>query len=184
MILWRGQRLDSTWVTAEIVTASMMNTHVRDNMLQTAPAKVTTASQILVSTAANTIEARSFGANEIGGAESTTSTSYTNLATTGPALTMTTGVFAWASIAARMSNDVAGTSNLISIAVTGASAISASDNQSLEYESSVAFDALRASYSYLVTGLTAGSNTFTLKYRVSAANSGTFSLRRLSIIPL
>lgn len=49
---WTAPR---TWVTAEVVTAAMMNIHVRDNLLETAPAKVTTAGDILYATAANAI---------------------------------------------------------------------------------------------------------------------------------
>lgn len=44
-----------TWVTAELVTAAMMNEQVRDNLLETAPAKVTTAGDTLYATAANAI---------------------------------------------------------------------------------------------------------------------------------
>jgi len=49
---WTAPR---TWVTAEVVTAALMNTHVRDNLLQTAPAIVTTAGDFVYATAANTI---------------------------------------------------------------------------------------------------------------------------------
>ena len=44
-----------TWTTSEIVTASMMNTHVRDNLNETAPGKATAARQTVWSSAANAI---------------------------------------------------------------------------------------------------------------------------------
>jgi len=50
---WTAPR---TFVTAEVVTASIMNTHVRDNLLETAPAKATAAGDIFVATAANAIK--------------------------------------------------------------------------------------------------------------------------------
>lgn len=49
---WTAPR---TWVLGEIVTAAQMNTHVRDDLLETAPAKVTTAGDIVQATAANTL---------------------------------------------------------------------------------------------------------------------------------
>lgn len=173
-----------TWTTAQVVTAANLNQQIRDNMLETAPAKVTAASQILVSTGPNALAMRAMQVAEVTTAQATTSTSYTDLSTAGPAVTVTTGVFSLVSVAARMSNDAAGTSCFAAVAITGASAIAADDAQALQFESSAAFDLSRSSVCYLVSGLTAGSNTFTMKYKVSAANSGTFANRRLSIIPL
>ncbi len=49
---WTAPR---TWVTAETVTAAIMNTHVRDNLLETVPAKAVAAGDIFYATAANTI---------------------------------------------------------------------------------------------------------------------------------
>lgn len=49
---WTSPR---TWTTSEIVTASMMNTHVRDNLLETAPGKASAAGQTIHSTAANAV---------------------------------------------------------------------------------------------------------------------------------
>lgn len=49
---WTSPR---TWVANEVVTASLMNTHVRDNLLETAPAKVSAAGDILYATGANAI---------------------------------------------------------------------------------------------------------------------------------
>jgi hypothetical protein len=49
---WTAPR---TWVAAEIVTAALMNTHLRDNMLETAPAIVTTAGDIVYADAANSL---------------------------------------------------------------------------------------------------------------------------------
>ncbi len=44
-----------TWVAGETVTAAIMNTHVRDNLLETLVAKVTTAGDIGYATAANAL---------------------------------------------------------------------------------------------------------------------------------
>ena len=49
---WTAPR---TYVVAEIITASILNIHVRDNLLETAPAKVTTKGDAVYATAANAI---------------------------------------------------------------------------------------------------------------------------------
>lgn len=45
-----------TWTTGEIVTAAYMNTHVRDNLLETAPAKVTTLGDLIIGSGAGAIK--------------------------------------------------------------------------------------------------------------------------------
>lgn len=50
-----------TYTTGELVTAAILNTHVRDNLLETAPAKVTTAGDIIVATGANGIKRLGIG---------------------------------------------------------------------------------------------------------------------------
>lgn len=49
---WTAPR---TWTTGELVTASMMNTHVRDNLLATEAATVTTAGDLAYATGANAL---------------------------------------------------------------------------------------------------------------------------------
>ena len=49
---WTAPR---TWVASEVVTASLMNTHVRDNLLETAVAKVTTQGDLVYATGANAL---------------------------------------------------------------------------------------------------------------------------------
>ena len=44
-----------TWVAAETVTAAIMNAHVRDNLTETAVAKVTTQGDMVYATAANAL---------------------------------------------------------------------------------------------------------------------------------
>ena len=51
--MWSAPR---TWVTGEIVTASYLNSNIRDNFLETAPAKATAAGDIFVATAVNAIK--------------------------------------------------------------------------------------------------------------------------------
>lgn len=44
-----------TWVVGEVLTAALLNTHLRDNLLETAPAKATTAGDVFYATAAGAI---------------------------------------------------------------------------------------------------------------------------------
>ena len=89
---WPGRHLDyRTWVTGETVTAALLNTHLRDNLLQTAPALVTTAGDITYATAASTLARLGVGAsNQVlaGGASAPAWASEIGDATNGGALSV------------------------------------------------------------------------------------------------
>lgn len=156
---------------------------VRDNFAETAPAKATAAAQLFVATGANAIAARTPAAAFVATAQSTSTTSYTDLTTVGPAVTVTTGTQAWVMLYAGEANSSAGANVWMSFAVSGASTVAGADNMSVGYDSPVATSTCYHGASFYVTSLTAGSNTFTAKYRVSSG-TGTFSNRRIFVIPL
>ncbi len=56
---WTSPR---TWTTSEVVTAAIMNQHLRDNLLQTAPAILTVAGDMPYASAANTLSRLAIGA--------------------------------------------------------------------------------------------------------------------------
>lgn len=170
----------ATWVSTEVVTASKMNQQVRDNFLETAPAKAISAGGLIVTTGANSIINRLVASDAVETSQTTTSTSYTDLATVGPDLvTLATGTTALIFWSAYMSNNTAGAKCYASIFVTGASSVSPIDNISLRYESGAANDEIRAGTAHLFTGLTAGGNTFRVQYRVTAG-TGTFANRQIA----
>lgn len=178
---WTAPR---TWVTSELVTAAIMNTHVRDNLLETAPAKVTAAAQLLVSTGPNAVAARQVDkATDLSNPETTASTSYTDTATAGPAVTVTTSTEAMLFFGAHMSNSSAGDECWVGYAISGATTLAASDSRAAMATSNAADDAYTSYITLNQTVLTAGSNTFTMKYRVTGG-TGTFNHRRLTVIPL
>lgn len=113
--------------------------------------------------------------------ETTTSTSYTNLATT-DSVTLTvpsTGtVFVIASIT-RTTNSTTGT-NLSAVEVSGANTIAATDTFSIRAQNT---NQKSGVVQRLYTGLTPGSTTFTLKHRVTSG-TGTFGGRYITAIPL
>lgn len=113
-------------------------------------------------------------------AQTTTSTSYTDLATAGPAITLTTGTKALVIVSAAVRNSSAGVSSYMSFAVSGATTIAANDaNAYLTFET----DYDKSSFAIIITGLTAGSNTFTAKYR-TAAGTATFVDRNINVIDM
>ena len=177
---WTAPR---TWVTAEQVTASHMNTHVRDNFLETAPAKATAAGRIIVTTGNKSVEERQFSQATVTTSETTAATSFTDLATSGPAVTVTTGANALVIVTCEMSNGGAGNECFMDFGVSGAHARSAGTGTAVKITSNAADDRYAVSRPFLQQSITGGSNTFTAKYRVSAG-TGTFLNRRILVLPL
>ena len=119
--------------------------------------------------------------SEVDTAEGTTSTSYTNLATTGPAVTITVPSSGkiWLSFGSLIANSVSGGSSYMALDISGANTVAAGATK-YEVRMSAANNAYQTcAKSFLVTGLTPGSTTFTAKYKVSA-NTGTYSFRHIS----
>jgi hypothetical protein len=116
--------------------------------------------------------------------ETSTSTSYTDLATPGPAVTLNTGTKALVIIQSRMYVAAGSTDVFASYAVSGATTIAAGNSRAIALGASgVNLPAIGVSAASLLTGLTAGSNTFTMKYRVSGS-TGNWDRRWLSVIDM
>ena len=115
--------------------------------------------------------------------QSTTSQTYTDLTTSGPAVTVTTGTKALVIVSSECTNQAVNRSAFMSFAVSGASTVSANDDNALIITNSVAdWEEFRASSATLVTGLTAGSNTFTAKYRSDDISSCTARFKNRNIL--
>ena len=113
--------------------------------------------------------------------QSTSSTSYTDLATVGPAVTVTTGTKALVTVTTRVSNSLGVSGNVYAgFAVSGATTIAAIDAYSVGWTVSAA---PMTSATYLLTGLTAGSNTFTLKYKTNGGTSN-FQNRHVTVVDM
>lgn len=169
-----------TFVAGSVLTAAQLNTHLRDNLLETAPAKATTSGSFFVGTGPNSIAERIVQQSLVSTSQGTASTTYTDLATVGPQSTATTGSMALVHMYTSYVNTGATNINLMTIEVSGATSIAANDQYAIGGDSGTG---VRATSSLIVTGLTPGSNTFTAKYRVNAG-TGTFQDRRLVVIPL
>lgn len=156
-----GWTSPKTWNSGDILTAADMDTYVRDN---------------------TTFLSSSTGAT-VATSQTTTSTTYADLATVGPTVTVTTGAHALVIVTCQLFNNGANNGSFMGFAVSGATTTAAADATALEYDQNAnASNALRASAMYYVT-VNAGSNTFTAKYRVTAG-TGTFAARTITVIPL
>ncbi|NUT53675.1 MAG: hypothetical protein HOV94_41260 [Saccharothrix sp.] len=171
-----------TAIANSAFTAAHFNQFVRDNLNETAPAKATAAGRVFVSTGANSIAERAPTRAVVGTAEATSSTSYTNLTTSGPAVTVTTGASALVLWTATTQSNTANALCYMSLEISGATTQAASDTWSLSVIHPVAATNLKYAAFYFFP-LTAGNNTFTTKYRVSAG-TGTFTNRQLFVFPL
>lgn len=132
------------------------------------------------------------GADFLATSQTTTSTSYTDLATAGPSVTLTTGTSAIVSVSCIASNNQANANaesgvTYMGFAVSGASTVTAADARAGFGPQIHTSHSQNRSGTFLVTGLTAGSNTFTAKYRVGGAlatGTGTFSNRHITVLAL
>lgn len=176
------------WVTfptltdGQVLTGAHMQI-VRDNFAETAPAKAGAAGNFIVTTGVNSVAQRAYVDNFIGTAETSASTSYVDLATVGPSMSVTTGPRAIVVTTADLWGSAAGYINT-TFDVSGATTVSASDVRALtvRVQTGDANGGSRASVLNTIN-LTSGSNTFTMRYRVTAG-TGRWANRTLVVIPL
>ena len=198
-----------TWVTAETVTAALLNAHIRDNFRETSPFTVTTAGDLSYADAANSMNSRlgigaatthlvSTGSAPVWRGIATDADTGSN--TSGPGavgayitlanadwgfaseveVTVTTGTVALVLFKAELANDTGGQLTYLSYSVSSATTVAASDGHMIRYESGAANDRAFFGGFNLHTGLTAGSNVFTLEAKVSA-NTGTITRPEIAV---
>ena len=110
--------------------------------------------------------------------EACTSATYADLATVGPVVTIRTGTTALVTVSATINTTAANRGGTMSFAVSGASTIAAVDATGVFVYSSGTDLYLAGSRTFLLTGLTAGLNTFTAKYK---QQGGTVGILRRSL---
>lgn len=175
-----------TAVANDVFTAAQFNTHVRDNLLETAPGKATTAGGIFVATGANAIAERLITAETQATSGTTTSTTYVTALTGGTTcdVTVTTGTQAIVMIRGNMTNATATNTTFLAYDISGASTIASSDARSISVVNNGTAGGNAYGAAFYQSGLTTGSNTFTLQHRSSAATTATYTNRELIVIPL
>lgn len=177
-----------TAVANDVFTAAQFNAHVRDNFLETAPAKATTAGSIFVGTAANAIAERIPQSATVATGGTVTATAYGDPATgtVGPAVTATSAATAIVFLGSAFNSNTADKSIFMGYDISGASTIAAADARALcSYSESTGTGNIRIGRAFLQTGLTPGANTFTAKYKINTSG-GTHNItqRDIIVIPL
>lgn len=114
--------------------------------------------------------------------ETTASTSYTDLTTTTDTVTATVGDSGMVLVLLKAQFQNSGANYCYcSVALSGANTVAASDNYTLLAAPNAV--AVQMGIPIFLTGLTAGSTTFKMKYKV-AAGTGTWLHRRITVIPM
>ena len=112
--------------------------------------------------------------------QGTTSATYTDLATVGPSVTLVTGTAAMISFGATI-NAPSGQNGHISFAVSGATTLAASDTNATFCGGVVGGMVSGVSRTMVISGLTAGTNTFTLKYSSPSTVTANFRNRDIAV---
>lgn len=174
-----------TFVANAVLTAAQLNAQVRDNLSETAPAKATAANRIMVTTGANAIEEREIVDAIVEAEQTTTSSTYADMATVGPTVTLTTGTKALVLINAQLKHATVGGIAWASFAVSGATTDAAIDGRAILYETATAGGGgVRCGAASLIA-LTAGTNTFTMKYKESGSGTeASIGRRRIQVVAL
>ncbi|OII61220.1 hypothetical protein BJP40_06750 [Streptomyces sp. CC53] len=171
-----------TAVIGQPWTAAQFNQHVRDNLLETMPGKATAANRLYVTSTTKAIAERAPDSAFLATAATTTSTSYVTLGT-GPAVTVTTGSTAVVWFGCQLKNSLTNAQAMAAVAISGATTRDAADADRLLMSGVTADKDNRFGVCRRFTGLSPGSQTFTMQYRVSAG-TGTFSRREIVVLPL
>lgn len=177
-----------TWSTLPTYTNGTLTASqlmaIRDNINETAPAKASEAGGYFVATGTNAITQRVVRGNSITVTGTTTNTSYADLDTggVGPSVVVGTGAAAIVFLTAEMVNTVNAGAVWATFDVGITSTYFApQDTQAIMHENAVNSSCRTGVTSYVA--LTAGNNTFTMKYRVSSG-TGSFDDRRFFVMPL
>ena len=117
--------------------------------------------------------------------ESTTSTSFTNLTTSGPAVTLTTGTKVLV-ILSHYSYADSGTAAVMGYEISGATSYSPGFDEVSQIWNNGSGSSLGLQHSFVsYKTVTAGSNTFTAKYKKrGSGSSASFDFRRITVIDL
>lgn len=164
-------------------TAVQFNTHIRDNLLETAPAKAVNPGSYFAVSGTNSIAERTPAQDIILTDEGISSSTYTDLATVGPTVTVTTGTNAIVLFGTEIAANSDNISAVVSYAVSGATSIAASHDWRVEADGHPSGNYNTRYRSHLRTDLTPGSNTFTMKYQSIGAAGSQFRQRSLLVLP-
>lgn len=171
-----------TFTSGSVLTAAQLNTHLRDNMMELAPAKTTQAGSICVGNGYNKIAERIPKGARVDTAQNLNVTEYRDLSTVGPKVTVTTGTQAIVFVAAGANNAGASNACYMSYQITGATSKDPSDDSALIMEGVHASKINRWSQMIVEDDLTPGVNTFTCKYKSGTTDTVAQWYRRFILV--
>lgn len=119
-------------------------------------------------------------------AETTSGTSYTDLATTTDTVTVTVGAngLLQVSIGAQLNNNTLNNPAQMAFALSGANTLAAADQYSIFMTPYANNAGDKKGETFLLKGLTPGSTTAKLKYKSGIGGTSQFTYRRIAAIPL
>lgn len=171
-----------TFVSGNVLTAAQLNI-LSGDLNETAVAKASAGGQLFVSTAANALAVRTPANATVLTSETTASTTFANLATVGPSVTVTTGTSALVIVSCEMSNNTIGGFAYSGHDITGSSGIPADSSRTVNCRAAATNTGIHASFALHQGSLIAGSSTFKMMYQISAAGTGAFQNRTISVVP-
>lgn len=187
-----------TFISGRALTASELNTYIRDNMLEMAAAKapVTNQNSYFVVDRPHHIVARRWAASYYTESKTTISTEFVDIPSSpGPVCTAITGSCATVFLTCQAQNSVAGQASMMGFSVTRIPPDDTEDGE--QEEAYIPADVHRVlrikvnnanqpqQYSNFVVldNLIPGKNLFQAKYRTELSGTATFSHRRLIVLP-
>lgn len=149
------------------------------------PSDIITITNSAVYPGIATVAAAMGASATVASAQTTTSTSYADLSTPGPAVTLDTSTAVLVAVTAELNHN--SIRHYFSYAVSGATTVSGATNDTagrrlLFISADTYADCMHTAF-FVHTGLTAGSNTFTAKYKVDSG-TGTFGFRTIYVTRL
>lgn len=159
------------------------NRYIRDNLAETFPARADAAGQYFVSHTHIRGDTRTSGSSFVAGSDTTTSVTYVTLTNDSTvSLSSRSQILVW--FGATMSNNTSNASTRLSVKIKGPTNFPAQDRWSICLDGIPTGNAQRMSSFHKFTLLKYGTYDITLQARVAAGTTGTFSNRRLAVMPL
>lgn len=173
-----------TFVSNNVLTAAQMNTHLRDNLRELAPAKATTNNgSWFIAQGPNRIEERLVRTARVSRLQVTKSSSWTDLTTIGPQVSTVTGKAAIVMLAARIGNTVLDNSASMGFSISGYTEKDPEEKYSMQSDGRAANTHAIFGVTFYVEDLNPGLNIFTCKYK-AGGEQAEFDARFIGVIPL
>ncbi|QDN64454.1 hypothetical protein [Streptomyces sp. S1D4-14] len=171
-----------TAVAGSVFTAAQFNQTIRDNLAETAPSKATVPGSYFAVSDTNQISQRTPAASTVNVSESTLSTSFVDLTTLGPQVTVNTSTSALILVTAEISNNTASQAGRVGVNISGATTETVDGTYVLRQETNGTAEFNRCTVARLHTTLTPGTNTFRMVY-CATGGTAAFNYRNLIVFP-